>query len=273
MNTPLYLKNAFKMAFFFGIIFLQTSKNFAQTQNRTAQQDEKLYIQIAQEVCNCTEKKQLKADMIKYENRLKVDSCIAVSVLKHREELQVSQAISPILTPESSQNLSNIYGTPAIVFLIKNCDSFAKSLYQNMWLESSERGLTYKKEVEIPKEENKIEEKMEEARPDSSEYYYANPDSMTTSYEDEIPRLLIKGKIEKMETKNYTFLLIKSEEGREERFIWLRNFGYDVAEDLARNFKKYKGKSVVIEYGETEVFDAKSKKFVNYREIYGVVWE
>ncbi len=261
------MKNKYIFIIAFTIIFY----NNIFAQNRTAEKDQRVYEIIAQDVCKMYENLKVKLDMAKYENRFQLDSCMSIVLLKYRESLDIPHTVSPILTPENAQNLNNIYGTPTFVFLIKNCAVFGKQLYESMWEESNKSAKAFKEYQERPREE---EAKKEEVKMDTMiiEEHTEMPDS-TMAYEEAIPRLLVKGKVEKLETKNYTFLVIKNENGKEERFIWLRNFGYDIAEDLARNFKKYKGKSITVEYGETEVFDTKSKKFVNYREIYSINWE
>ncbi len=225
--------------------------------------NEMLYTKIAQEVCNCVETAKAKIDLSS--NRMQSDSCLSVSAIKYRTELGISNEIPNIITPEIASILVDFYVTPSIIILVKNCNYFFKGLYESTVTETNEKRKEYKKYQE---EMRKIQSDTIKSDVDTT---MATTD---TNYAEEIiPRLTVKGKLEKLETKNYTFLVLKNAEGKEEKFIWLRNFGYDVAEDLAKNFKKYKGKNVILEYGETEVFDAKTKKFVNYREIYALEWE
>jgi hypothetical protein len=110
------------------LFFVNITNVFAQ--KRTPETDEKIYIKIAQETCNCVEIAKVKIDFQKYENRIKLDSCMSVAVLNQRIALGISDEIPNIITPEIALTLSNLYASPALSFLIKNCNSFSNFIIE-----------------------------------------------------------------------------------------------------------------------------------------------
>ncbi|TAE74105.1 MAG: hypothetical protein EAZ85_05395 [Bacteroidetes bacterium] len=80
------------------------------------------------------------------------------------------------------------------------------------------------------------------------------------------PFVVYEGTFQKVETKNYTFITIKNDAGKIDKFLWLNTFKNDIL--FIDNPKSMKGKKIRISTTEIDnIYDSKTKKYISFKEI------
>lgn len=75
----------------------------------------------------------------------------------------------------------------------------------------------------------------------------------------------VSGEIEAFESEELKYVLIKENDGRINKFLWLRSFEGDA--DLIKKGNDAVGKKVKIEYTEIEIYSPKLGEYINRKEI------
>ncbi|MBX2915083.1 MAG: hypothetical protein KF856_07405 [Cyclobacteriaceae bacterium] len=73
----------------------------------------------------------------------------------------------------------------------------------------------------------------------------------------------VGGVIKSIEEKEFLFITLKDEAGREVRLVWLRHV--EGADSYLSDYKKLIGKKVILSYQNFELFNAKAKGYFSYK--------
>ncbi|MEO1652752.1 MAG: hypothetical protein AAFU64_04330 [Bacteroidota bacterium] len=76
-----------------------------------------------------------------------------------------------------------------------------------------------------------------------------------------------EGKIKDLEEDGLAYLLIESQ-GQIIKYLWLRPFAQ--SGEMIRDFKKFVGKTVQVSWQYLEIYDPKTKKYIQAKEIRGI---
>ncbi|MDX5348029.1 MAG: hypothetical protein LPJ89_03265 [Hymenobacteraceae bacterium] len=76
------------------------------------------------------------------------------------------------------------------------------------------------------------------------------------------------GKLKRIETKDFNYLVVTDDENKEKNFIWLRHF--PGSDNFMNNTGKLVGKKLKIDWQEIEVYIPAAKNYYKIKEITGV---
>jgi hypothetical protein len=93
-----------------------------------------------------------------------------------------------------------------------------------------------------------------------------NTDKEEIKVEEKSKYIIYEGILQKIETKNYTFLVVTNDAKELNKFIWLGKFENDT--QIIDNFRSWRGKRVKIEVeNTTPLYNPKTKKYEVFKEI------
>ena len=84
-------------------------------------------------------------------------------------------------------------------------------------------------------------------------------------------QLEIIGKLKSIIEGDFNYVIVKDNNGREQKLIWLRYF--KGSDDLIENMGKLAGKKVRIVYADLECYSPKAKSYVKQKEIIELIFE
>jgi hypothetical protein len=216
---------------------------------------------VAGELCGCF--KDLKiADDVDVMSSPQTKDCMGFILFKYRKELKTSYAnlSESDYTPEIGEKISRKQGIRAFPYLLRGCPLFFDLLIQQAE-KDLERYEQYEKELA-----NVDTTQYEEPRTDFLDSTSANPYQVDPAENEiEVSDYSAKGKLKKIETKGYTYLIITDEQGKDQSFLWL--YSFEGADKIQNEFKKYKGKSIKVYWYENSVYDAKRKQYITGKQI------
>lgn len=79
--------------------------------------------------------------------------------------------------------------------------------------------------------------------------------------EDDIEYFSATGKVKAIEEKDFVYIILKEDTGKEHKFIWL--YYFSGSDDFKNDPKKLIGKNITITYTQLEVFQPKTKVYYN----------
>jgi hypothetical protein len=209
---------------------------------------------ISEESCKCLKGR----DLEKEDQRKEFEFCFGSIAFKYRQELGLYADKSDAdFDDEISRILNRKVGAWVLPHLIRNCPVFLDMIVIQAQ-KAAEMMDKWDDESLIPKEDSSAiyadTTYMVDSMPPVEPPYDYNPDEFT-----------VKGKLKAVESKGYTFIIIEDTKGQLHKLLWLHAFESD--DKLIKNFKKYKGKNVSVQWYESNVYNAKTSSYQNFKEI------
>ncbi len=101
------------------------------------------------------------------------------------------------------------------------------------------------------------------------EYVSLQEEGERKAEEPKIAFVVYEGVFQKIKTKNYTFITIKNDAGKIEKFLWLNTFENDKL--FINNPKNMRGKKIRITSSEiNDMYDNKTKKYLSFKKIHQI---
>lgn len=89
----------------------------------------------------------------------------------------------------------------------------------------------------------------------------------TTTAKAEVVQVM-EGTIKAIEGEEFSIVVIKDEQGRDQKFLWLRYF--TGSEQLTSDMKSVIGKKVKVKFASIEVYSPKAKEYFDRKELKGI---